>query len=125
MADPKVVAARAAAAAALAEEEETTSITPCRTRRSASAGTPPAGAPPGRLTGKMQSTKQLLFSQIKEVLPGVPPLLTQAWNTALGAPETYVCDWAQAIVCTLTTLKPGTCQNEGCERAVHHLCQGN
>ncbi len=78
MADPKVVAARAAAAAALAEEEEKTSITPCRTRCSTSAGTPPSGAPPGHLTGKMQSTKQLLFSQIKEEFLGIPPLLTQA-----------------------------------------------
>ena len=87
MADPKVVAVQAAAAATLAEQEETTSIKPCRTHRSASPGTPPSGAPPGRLTGKTQSTKQLLFSQIEEVSPGVPPLLMQAWNTALGAPQ--------------------------------------
>jgi hypothetical protein len=124
MADPNV-AAQAATAATFEEEEETTSITPCRTRRSTSAGTPPSGAPPGHLTGKTQSTKQLLFSQIEEELPGIPPLLTQAWNSALGAPQTYICDWAQAIVCTLTAVKPLPCKKEGCERTVHHLCQGN
>ena len=115
MADPKVVAPRAAAAATLAEEEETTSITPRRTRRSTSAGTPPSGAPPEHLTGMMQSTKQLLFSQIKEESPGIPPLLTQGWNTALVAPQTYVCDWAQSIVCTLTVVKPLPCKKEGCQ----------
>ena len=79
MADPRVYAARAAIGAGLAEEEETLHATPRRTRRSAS-GTSPPGAPPARLTGKTQSTKQLLFSQIEEETAGVPPLLTQAWN---------------------------------------------
>ena len=125
MADPKVVAAQAAIAAAITEEEERKNITPRRTRHSASAGTSPPGAPPARLTGKTQSTKQLLFSQIEEVSPGVPPLLTQAWNTALGAPETYVCDWAQAIVCNLTAVKPLPCQKQGCERTVHHYAKAN
>jgi hypothetical protein len=124
MADPKVVAAPAAIAAAIAEEEETQNATPRRTRRSASAGTSPPGAPPARLTGKTQSTKQLLFSQIEEEPAGVPPLLTQAWNTQLGATESYVCDWAQATVCILTAVKPLPCQKQGCERTVHHLCQG-
>ena len=77
MADPKVVAARAAIAAAIIEEEERKNTTPRRTRRSASAGTSPPGAPPARLTGKTQSTKQLLFSQIEEETAGVPPLLSK------------------------------------------------
>ena len=101
--------------------EETPNTTPHRTRRSAS-GMPPSGAPPARLTGKTQSTKQLLFSQIKEEMAGVLPLLTQAWNTQLRATQSYVCDWAQAIVCTLTTVvKPLPCQKQGCEHTVHHL----
>ena len=35
----------------------------------------------------------------------------------------YVCDWAQAIVCTYSSLKPITCQRQGCDALVHHLCQ--
>jgi hypothetical protein len=54
-------------------------------------------------------------------MAGVLPLLTQAWNTQLGATQSYVCDWAQAIVCTLTVVKPLPCQKQGCERTVHHL----
>ncbi len=84
-------AERAAIAAALAEEKETQNATPRRTRRSAS-GTSPPGAPPAHLTGKTQSTKQLLFSQIEEETAGIPPLLMQAWNsTQLGATQSYVC----------------------------------
>jgi hypothetical protein len=37
---------------------------------------------------------------------------------------TYVCDWAQAIQCTYSSLKPMPCQREGCDALVHHLCQG-
>jgi len=37
---------------------------------------------------------------------------------------TYVCDWAQAIQCTYSSLKPMPCQREGCNALVHHLCQG-
>ena len=37
---------------------------------------------------------------------------------------TYVCDWAQAIQCTYSSLKPMPCQREGCDALVHHLYQG-
>ena len=37
---------------------------------------------------------------------------------------TYVCDWAQAIQCTYSSLKPMSLQREGCNALVHHLCQG-
>ena len=39
-------------------------------------------------------------------------------------PTTYVCNWAQAIQCMYSTLKPMPCQREGCDFLVHHLCQG-
>ena len=39
-------------------------------------------------------------------------------------PTTYVCNWAQAIQCMYSTLKPLPCQREGCDFLVHHLCQG-
>ena len=40
------------------------------------------------------------------------------------APKSYVCDWAQAIQCTLPAVTPQPCQREGCDILVHHLCQG-
>jgi len=36
----------------------------------------------------------------------------------------YLCDWAQATQCLLTSLKPEPCQREGCNVLVHRLCQG-
>ena len=36
----------------------------------------------------------------------------------------YLCDWAQATQCLLTSLKPEPCQRKGCNVFVHHLCQG-
>ncbi len=120
---------RTAAAAALAEEEERTPITPCRTCRSAVGRTPPSVAPQIHLTGKTCSTKQLLLSQLEDETNGVPPLLTQVWNMAVGAPtavvapKTFVCDWAQAKECTFMHLAPLPCQHEGCEVLIHRICQ--
>ena len=37
---------------------------------------------------------------------------------------TNVCNWAQAIQCTYSSLKPMPCQRDGCDALVHHLCQG-
>jgi len=37
---------------------------------------------------------------------------------------TNVCDWAHAIQCTYSSLKPMPCQRDGCDALVHHLCQG-
>ena len=39
-------------------------------------------------------------------------------------PKSYICNWAQAIQCSLPTMKPELCQQEGCNILVHHLCQG-
>jgi hypothetical protein len=38
--------------------------------------------------------------------------------------SSYVCNWAQAIQCTLSSLKPKPCQRERCDVLMHHLCQG-
>jgi hypothetical protein len=53
-----------------------------------------------------------------------------AWlNRSLFSPPagvatlSYLCDWAQVIECTLTRLAPLTCQREGCDVLIHHLCQ--
>ena len=35
--------------------------------------------------------------------------------------KSYVCDWAQAIQCTLTNVEPAPCQREGCGILVHHI----
>jgi hypothetical protein len=54
---------------------------------------------------------------VGESQPLLPP-------PARDAASSYVCDWAQAIQCTLSSLKPEPCQREGCDVLVHHLCQG-
>ncbi len=36
---------------------------------------------------------------------------------------TYVCNWAQAIVCKFPQLEPLKCQHTDCKFLVHHLCQ--
>ncbi len=36
---------------------------------------------------------------------------------------TYVCNWAQAIVCDFPQIAPLKCQHTDCDFLVHHLCQ--
>ncbi len=36
---------------------------------------------------------------------------------------TYVCNWAQAIICKSPQLEPLKCQHTDCKFLVHHLCQ--
>ncbi len=36
---------------------------------------------------------------------------------------TYVCNWAQAIICKFSQLEPLKCQHTDCKFLVHHLCQ--
>ena len=36
---------------------------------------------------------------------------------------TYVCNWAQAIICKFPQLEPLKCQHTDCKFLVHHLCQ--
>jgi hypothetical protein len=36
---------------------------------------------------------------------------------------TYVCNWAQAIICKFRQLEPLKCQHTDCKFLVHHLCQ--
>jgi hypothetical protein len=38
---------------------------------------------------------------------------------------TYVCNWAQAIICKFPQLPPMKCQHIDCELLVHHICQSS
>ncbi len=49
------------------------------------------------------------------------PLLSPPAGVA--SHPSYLCYWTQAIPCTMTGLAPLSCQNEGCEVLVHHICQ--
>ena len=43
---------------------------------------------------------------------------------AAAARSQYVCDWGDSATgCTMQSLAPITCQKDGCDIPVHHVCQ--
>ena len=47
-------------------------------------------------------------------------------TVATAAMSQYVCDWGDcAVGCTMQSLAPITCQKDGCDIPVHHVCQIN
>ena len=99
-----------------------------RTTGATSATSSPAEKLPAPALPGKKSTKQILFAQIGDVEPlqqSTQPT-TQATQMALQPPQPQrnVCDWAQAIPCEFPALPLLNCQIYGCDRLVHHLCQG-
>ncbi len=45
-------------------------------------------------------------------------------DTANKSQEDHKCDWAHAVECKHPMLKPLPCTFVGCDRPVHHVCQG-
>ena len=98
------------------------------TGATSAASSPAEKLPAPALPGTKKSTKQILFAQIGDAEPlqqSTQPT-TQATETALQPPQPQhnVCDWAQAIPCEFPALPLLNCQIYGCDRLVHHLCQG-